>query len=99
MIILEDLNFEWDNLQIQKFIELWNLGFNLFDIADCLNRPYSETFLLGMHLDLGGRIKQRKGYLWGCNDADKIPKGLRDIQPEIKRKNHRVTAKINEGNY
>ena len=63
----EDLDLSsWDD-EDDAFVELWNEGKSLFDIADFFNRPQIEVLIWGTWLDYNGKIKRRPGYLWGVN--------------------------------
>lgn len=64
-IILENLNFVWNTKVIENVIVMWNKGTPMPDIAKKVGRNNEETFLLLMDLSLHGRIKKRKGYIWG----------------------------------
>ncbi len=64
-IILEDLDFEWEQSEMDKALDLWKEGYGVPDIAVKLNRKLDETFLLMMHLSRQGKVKRRKGYFWG----------------------------------
>lgn len=64
VIILENLDFEWELKDIDKVINLWNEGKSLMDISKEVKRNTNETFLLLMHLSIKGTIKKRPGYLY-----------------------------------
>ena len=70
MIILEDLNFTWTDKTIEKVIELWNGGVHLKHISECIKRDGDEVFLLLIHLARKGKIKMRKGYVWGAASSE-----------------------------
>lgn len=65
VIILEELDFEWDKKDIEKVNELWNQGAHLKNISKAVNRNPEETFLLLMDQARKGRIQQRENYIWG----------------------------------
>lgn len=65
VIILEDLNFTWEEKVIDDVIVMWEKGFPLQDIAEKIERNNEETFLLLMHLSLKNKIKGRKRGIWG----------------------------------
>ena len=64
-IILEDLDFSWEQKQIDRAEYLWGEGFGVPDIAAEFKRSVDETFLLMLHLSREGKIKKRVGYFWG----------------------------------
>ena len=64
-IILEDLDFSWEQKQIDRAIYLWGEGFGVPDIAADFKRDLDEVFLLMLHLSREGKIKKRVGYFWG----------------------------------
>jgi len=65
MIILEELDFTWKEETIAKVQAMWAEGIGLKEISEKIKRRADEIFLLLMHLALKGKIKKRKGYIWG----------------------------------
>lgn len=65
VIILDELNFEWDTADIQKVLILWHEGAGLKKIAEFVGRSTEETFLLLMDQAMKGKIKERENYIWG----------------------------------
>lgn len=89
VIILEELDFEWDKKDIEKVNELWNQGAHLKNISKAVNRSPEETFLLLMHLAKKGKIKERENYIWGTKsyeDKGEGRKGTGAVQQRTKRK-------------
>lgn len=89
VIILEDIDFEWDAKDIHKVLILWHQGAHLVDIAKFINRSPEETFLLLMHLAKKGKIKERENYIWGTKsyeDKGEGRKGTGAVQQRTKRK-------------
>lgn len=60
-----DVNFLFKMKEIEKFLELWNEGESLEDIADEIKRKPFEISLLIMDLDLRGLITHRKKGIFG----------------------------------
>jgi len=60
-----DLNFLFRMKEIERFMELWNEGKDLRDIASEIKRKPCELALLIMDLDLRGLITPRKKGIFG----------------------------------
>lgn len=65
MIILEDINFEWEQKDISKVLILWHEGAGLKAISEFVGRSTEETFLLLLDQAIKGKIKVRENYIWG----------------------------------
>ncbi len=65
VIILEELDFEWDKKDIALVNRLWKQGEHLKNISKAVNRNPEETFLLLMDQARKGKIQQRENYIWG----------------------------------
>ncbi|MGG5463514.1 hypothetical protein [Clostridium sp. B9] len=64
-IILEDLNFRWEDKTIERIIKLWKCGVGLKEITRISKRQGDEVFLLLLHLAREGKITKREGHIWG----------------------------------
>lgn len=67
IIVLEDLNFQWDTEMANTVTGMWQNGTSFYDIAKATKRKKEEVFLLLMDLSMKGKIKKRKGFLNGGN--------------------------------
>ncbi|MGO4888018.1 helix-turn-helix domain-containing protein [Anaerobacillus sp. MEB173] len=56
---LEELDFHWDEQEVSTFIELWNNGFSLNEIAQRFSRDIDEAAILLMDLGRKKRINPR----------------------------------------
>lgn len=65
MIILEDVDFQWNQKDINKVIKLWNQNTNLKGISAAVKREPDETFLLLLHLSRQRQIKARDNGIFG----------------------------------
>jgi hypothetical protein len=68
VIILEELDFEWDTKDINKVLILWHEGVGIKKIAEFVGRSTEETFLLLMDQAKKGKIKERENFIWGSKD-------------------------------
>lgn len=64
-IILEDVNFRWEDSTIKRVIRLWKCGVSLSEISRVVKRDADEVFLLLLHLSRSREITKREGYVWG----------------------------------
>lgn len=64
-VILDDIDFLWDEKDIELITKLWNRGTGIKDICNTVKRDGDEVFLLLLHLSRNGEIKKRKSYIWG----------------------------------
>lgn len=60
-----DVNFLFKMKEIEIFIELWNEGESLGDIANKIKRKHFEIVLLVIDLDLRGLITPRTKGIFG----------------------------------
>lgn len=65
VIVLENLDFAWEEKAIDDVIVMWNKGVSLQDISKEVKRSNNETFLLLMDLSLKNKIKKRARGIWG----------------------------------
>jgi hypothetical protein len=61
----EDLNFYWDEAEVELFDKLWKRRTNILDIADTFKRDPDEVMLLAIDRARKGFIKKRKGGIVG----------------------------------
>lgn len=65
MIILDDLDFDWEEEKVNQVIGLWKKGKGSEEISNAVNRSEDETFMLLLHLTRHGKIKKRGYGIWG----------------------------------
>jgi hypothetical protein len=65
-IALEDLDFIWDIRQVRELDEMWRRGFSLQYMAEYFDRDPDEVALLLMDRLRRGRIRPRKGGIFGA---------------------------------
>jgi hypothetical protein len=63
IIVLEDLNFMWDEEELFDIECLWNDGSSIMYISNYFDRDPDEVILAIMHLAKEDRIVRRKGGL------------------------------------
>ena len=66
VIVLEELDFVWDEDEITEYCQMWREGKPFSEIAEWFGRDPDEVLLLHLHLARKGRVKARKGGLMGC---------------------------------
>lgn len=71
-ICCEDLDFVWDEREVVQVEKMWASGLSLFDIARAFDRAPDEVALLIMDRARKGKIKQRKGGVFGCRQSNGI---------------------------
>lgn len=64
-IALESVNFLWCEKEVEEFVEMWNKGFSLEEIADYFQRPAIEVLLLFLDQSEKGKVGARKGSIFG----------------------------------
>ena len=64
-IVLEDLNFLWDEAAIQQIKDLWAIGVSLASMAKVVHRPSDEVALLIMDLARNHQITSRRSGVFG----------------------------------
>ena len=65
VIILEDLDFSWYAVEMNKVKSLWKDGWHIKDIAKTVKRDQDEVATLVMHLARRGEISRRRGGVFG----------------------------------
>jgi hypothetical protein len=65
VIVLEDLNFIWDELELQEIAQLWQEGVPVKKIAEFFERDPDEVLLALIHLAREEKIESRSGGLKG----------------------------------
>ena len=65
VIVLEDLNFLFDESEIKEIKKMWNLNLSLQYMSEYLERDPDEIVLAIMHLAREDRITKRRGGLKG----------------------------------
>jgi hypothetical protein len=65
ILILENLDFCWDEPELLELIELWKEELNLKTLATYFGRDEDETFLALFHLARKGQIVQRRAGIMG----------------------------------
>jgi hypothetical protein len=68
LIVLEDLNFQWNETDVKRVINMWKQGTSLADICEKVKRPGEEVFLLLLDLSINNKIKKRDGFIWGMTN-------------------------------
>jgi hypothetical protein len=64
VIVLENLNFIFDESELNEINELWDKDSSLTDIAEYFKRDPDEIFLALFHLSREKKIKRRRGGLF-----------------------------------
>ena len=64
IVALDDLDFSWFPVEVNKVKKLWSLGWHIADIAKHMKRDPDEVAVLIMHLARQGRIKRRRMGFW-----------------------------------
>jgi hypothetical protein len=65
IIVLEELNFIWDEEELIDLASQWYEGISVAEMAKYFKRDPDEIVLAVMHLSREGKIGQRKGGLAG----------------------------------
>lgn len=65
VIVLEELNFVWDEEELTDLTFLWTEGRDIIDISDYFKRDPDEVMLALIHLAKAEKISRRKGGLFG----------------------------------
>ncbi|MBS4191774.1 hypothetical protein KHA94_16410 [Bacillus sp. FJAT-49705] len=61
IVVLEELNFVWDEPELEEIAELWTQGFSIMYISNKFERDPDEVILALVHLGRTDRITRRKG--------------------------------------
>jgi hypothetical protein len=64
-VILLDLDFAWQNEDIETVKTMWQEGYGIEKISRKIQREVDEVFLLLLHLARQGEIKERPYGVWG----------------------------------
>ncbi|WP_052807137.1 hypothetical protein [Risungbinella massiliensis] len=64
-IALEELNFFWDEREIEDFRKMWSAGFSILDIARMFDRDPDEVLILAIDQGKQELIEPRKGGVFG----------------------------------
>lgn len=65
VIVLEDLDFLWDESELLEMAQIWKMGFSIHYIAEYYDRDPDEVLLALIHLGRNEMISSRKGGLFG----------------------------------
>lgn len=63
IVVLEDLNFVWDEPELMELAELWEQEYSVMYISDQLSRDTDEVIIGLIHLAREDLISQRRGGL------------------------------------
>ncbi|PKG28789.1 hypothetical protein [Cytobacillus horneckiae] len=63
IVVLEDLNFVWDEPELMELAELWEQEYSVMYISDQLGRDTDEVIIGLIHLAREDMISQRRGGL------------------------------------
>ncbi|MED2940679.1 hypothetical protein P4345_25840 [Cytobacillus horneckiae] len=63
IVVLEDLNFVWDEPELMELVELWEQEYSVMYISDQLGRDTDEVIIGLIHLAREDLISQRRGGL------------------------------------
>lgn len=66
VIVLEDLNFLWDQVELKLVEKMWKEGESVGSIIEKADRDPDEILLALIHLAREDKIKHRKGGLFGA---------------------------------
>lgn len=61
----DDINFNWDEKEVELFDKLWKRRTNIMDIADALKRDPDEVMILAIDRARKGFVGKRKGGIVG----------------------------------
>lgn len=64
-IACEQVNFTWSDLDVLQADHMWREGLSIEDMAVAFNRPVNEVFILLLDRLDSGRIKKRRGGMFG----------------------------------
>ncbi|HJV46616.1 MAG TPA: helix-turn-helix domain containing protein [Bacillota bacterium] len=67
-VALEELNFVWDEVEIDQVKKLWRQGTPIDEIAEVMDRDIDEIGILIIDQCRKNKIKQRPGGLWGGDE-------------------------------
>jgi hypothetical protein len=64
-IVLEEIDFTWDETEVEEFERLWRAGVSLYAMAGIFKRDVDELVLLVMDRKRLGKIEKRSGGYMG----------------------------------
>lgn len=65
ILACEEMDFTWDRDEVKRFIELWELGVSISDMAHEFERDPDEVLILAIDQARKDAIKQREHGLLG----------------------------------
>lgn len=65
VIVLEGLDFFWDEPELEDMAQKWDQGVGLIEIAEYFKRDPDEVFLALFHLGRQEKIGRREGGILG----------------------------------
>jgi hypothetical protein len=68
IVILEDINFIWDEPELKEVRKMWKKGVSVISMAEHFERDPDEVLLAIMHLARNDKITARKSGLKGEED-------------------------------
>jgi len=66
-IACENLDFVWDEREVHEIEHMWSKGLSIHDIARSFGRDPDEVAILIVDRARQGKIKPRKGGVFGCS--------------------------------
>lgn len=66
-LVLEDVNWYWDEREVKQFDALWKQGKDIWEIASAFDRDPDEVALLVMDRRKKGAIRCRPNGVYGWN--------------------------------
>jgi hypothetical protein len=60
VVVLEDLDFVWDEPELEKIVQMWNENVSIFEMGERLDRDPDEVLLAIIHLAREDVIKQKE---------------------------------------
>lgn len=65
VIVCEDLNFLWDEPELEEMAQIWEQGWSPNYMGEYFGRDPDEVIFALIHLGREGKISNRKGGLFG----------------------------------
>ncbi|EHQ63643.1 hypothetical protein PDENDC454_04229 [Paenibacillus dendritiformis C454] len=78
-IACDDMDFMWEQRDLEVFRQMWKEGFCVTDIARAFGRDVDEIGILVMDQKRKREIKDRPGGAWGRRMPDERAKGGRHL--------------------
>ncbi|MEH6943566.1 hypothetical protein [Bacillus sp. JJ722] len=72
IVILEEFRQEWESEELEEVIKCWDKGWSYKDIAHRFDINETESMMVLLHLDVYGKLKERKGGIFGSVDNDNV---------------------------